>query len=146
MQNQHKYHVNRGRQLIIKAITHPLFIIIYFMLLIINGENVSSLYCKYLLSGNLSIKIYSIIGNIGWSILLLNFLINSKRSIFSIIVNLIGFILIVLSIVLFFYADTNHYGYYTFSRPLPLLFFSGFISISILFMFRQLRELKSLYR
>jgi hypothetical protein len=122
-----------------QIVLHPLFIIIFFLMIHINGAAVSGYYFQFLLFGDLLIKPFALVGNIAWLLIFMNFIINRKRHISTkYAINIIAITFMLASIYLFFSGDKEKYYYYTFLFPVPLLIFIIFLLLSLTFLFFQI--------
>lgn len=119
---------------LIKIITHPVTLIISFLIIIISGQQLGGFYLLYILLGITHFTIHSVLALSGVAILL--FIISKYKGKFKYLVepflNITGVVLLNLSIFLFFYNDKEHYNYGTFYQTIPIitLILFGLLSIS----------------
>jgi hypothetical protein len=119
----------------IKFITHPYTLITSFLVILISGQHLGGFYAFYLLLGLPYGALHSIIALLGIMVLVL---IHNKYKgvkVFTIkyVANLVGLILLVLSLVIFFYKDKSDYNVGTFYQTVPQIMLAVFILIAISF-------------
>lgn len=122
----------------VKIVSHPLVILFSFLLLIIEGEQISGFFFQFLLTGNVWIKNFSIVGIIGLSVLFSSVLLRSNK--FNTIrsyLSIIGVIMMILSLILFFAGDKTRYYFKTFHLTLPVLLLVFFVIISLVSIIRN---------
>ncbi len=118
-----------------KVFKHPLAVIISFIMILISGKQTGGFYILYLLLGLPHGGIHSITGILG-TLLLLFGNIKSKQwggNYISLCLNLLGVLLLWLSLFSFFYNDKGNYNIATFYQLLPQILLSLFLLISIVF-------------
>jgi hypothetical protein len=129
---------------LIQFITHPVTIIISFLLILISGESSGGFYFVYLLTGLLHGFMHSILAVIAILILLFA-LIKYQRTYTNMaeaVLNLAGVCLILLSLFLFFLRDGGHYNYPTFYQVAPfcmLVIFGIIVICSLVFNLGKLK-------
>src|SRR5439155_27050777 len=118
-----------------KIITHPLTVVISFIVIVISDEQFGGFYLLYLLMGLIHGAIHSVGGFLGIALLLFSNIKSKQwsRNIISACVNLSGVILLWLSLFLFFYNDKSNYNISTLYQLLPQILLLVFLSISICF-------------
>jgi len=119
--------------------THPVLLIVSFLFILISGEHLGGFYALYLLLALPHGWLHSILAVAGILILALSFnLKKNGRVISNNILNIVGAILLVLSIVVFFYADKEGYNYGTFYQTVPIISLVLFGSLTLLFIIKNL--------
>ena len=124
----------------LKVITHPYTLIISFLLIIISGEHLGGFYALYLLLALYYAGIHSLLG-LGGIILLIvtkRTGIKNKETSWPNVLNIVGAVLLVLSLVWFFYWDKEGYNYGTFYQFIPRLSLILFGLTALLFIGRNL--------
>jgi hypothetical protein len=123
-----------------KILSHPYTLIICFLFILISGEHLGGFYALYLLLALPHGGIHSLLALTGIIILLTSYYKFKRKKIYriEIFLNMVGLVLLFLSIYLFFLNDRQHYNYGTFEQTIPIftLFFTG--SIAILFLIDNL--------
>ncbi len=124
-------------------ITHPFTLIASFLLIFISGQHHGYFYLQELIIGLIYGQVYSIVGMLGISIILFchykyKGVTNNLEACF---INLIGSVLLIISLFLFFYNMEDVYVSGTFVQIVPLISLLAFcILVSffvILFPFSQ---------
>lgn len=128
---------------LIKIITHPITLIISFLIIIISGQHLGGFYFLYILLGLPYGTVHSIFAVIGVAILLFNSYKYRGRFNYLIepFLNIAGVILLSLSLFLFFYNDKDHYNYGTFYQAVPIVSLVLFALLSISFSIYNISKL-----
>ena len=107
----------------IKLFTHPVVIIIAFLLILISGEHLGGFYLLYILLGLPHGAVHSLLAIVGIGLLFFTNYKYQQQFIFNIepVLNIMGLIMLMLSLFLFFYNDKNHYNYGTFYQTIPVI-------------------------
>lgn len=119
----------------LNVITHAVTLIISFSLVLISGEHLGGPYLLYLLLGLPHLTLPSVFGFFGVALLIFSNY-NYKRSfkyLIEPILNITGILLMVLSLILFFSLDKNHYNDSTFVQTVPIISLSIFGLLSVVF-------------
>ena len=107
---------------ILRIITHPYTVIISFFIILINGEAWGGFFLLYLLLGLPYGAIHSVLALIAILILVLNLhKYHRRETVKGCLLEILGVLLLLLSLFLFFYNDTTHYNYGTFYILVPLI-------------------------
>lgn len=128
----------------IKLFTHPVVIIIAFLLILISGEHLGGFYLLYILLGLPHGAVHSLLAIVGIGLLFFTNYKYQQQFIFNIepVLNIMGGIMILLSLFLFFYNDKSHYNYGTFYQTIPVILLSVF-SLSVAgFLFNNFSKIK----
>lgn len=128
----------------IKLFTHPVVIIIAFLLILISGEHLGGFYLLYILLGLPHGAVHSLLAIVGIGLLFFTNYKYQQQFIFNIepVLNIMGGIMILLSLFLFFYNDKSHYNYGTFYQTIPVILLSIF-SLSVAgFLFNNFSKIK----
>jgi len=128
----------------IKLFTHPVVIIIAFLLILISGEHLGGFYLLYILLGLPHGAVHSLLAIVGIGLLFFTNYKYQQQFIFNIepVLNIMGGIMILLSLFLFFYNDKSHYNYGTFYQTIPVILLSIF-SLSVAgFLFYNFSKIK----
>lgn len=120
---------------VFKIITHPFLLITIFLFILISGEHWGGFYLLYLLLALPHGGIHSIIAITGISMLIISFYRYRKTKSFLIepILNTLGSLLLVLSLILFFYNDKQGYNDGTFHQVIPLITLGIFSLVTLFF-------------
>ena len=120
---------------IIKIITHPLALIISFLLVIISGEHLGGFYLLYILLALPHGGIHSVLAVVGIIILLFNhYSLRDRLNLYTgIVLNFVGSLLLFLSLYYFFINDRHHYNYGTFYQTVPLITIVLFVLLLVSF-------------
>lgn len=118
-----------------KFITHPLVVIISFLIIIISGQQFGGFYLLYLILGLPHAAIHSVLGILGVVLLLFNLLQSKQwnRNQTGGLINITGVLLLWLSLFLFFYKDKSNYNISTFYELFPEILMLMFVMISVYF-------------
>ena len=129
----------------IQFITHPLFLITYFLLLVISGENLSNFYCFYIVLALPYAGIHSILAILGIGILIFNYAKYKNKFNYKIepFLNIGGAVLLISSLFSFFYNDVDHYNYGTFYETVPLTILIVFILVELTFFVKNFIKIGS---
>src|SRR5215217_4102420 len=96
---------------LLSVISHPYALVASFFLIIIGGQQIDQFYLQYLLAGLPSGAWHSIAGVTGISLILFSHLRFGDKDRLEIhFANLLGVILLVLSLFFFFYLDRESYA------------------------------------
>ena len=119
----------------INIITHPLTIIISFLMIIIVGQQLGGFYLFYIALALPHFGIHAILAILGILILLINHYQLRKQSGYLIhqLINIIGVVLLPISLFVFFNEDNANYNVATLHQTMPLLFIGLFILLTIIF-------------
>jgi hypothetical protein len=119
-----------------KFIFHPYTLITSFLLILISGEHIGGFYALYILLGLPHGAIHSIIGIIGIVILILTRKKYKDLKVYHItyFANLVGALLLILSLFLFFCRDKSNYNMATFHQTVPQIMLSVFLIITVAFL------------
>ena len=124
----------------INIITHPYLLIISFLLLLISGQHFGGFYMLYLLMALPHGGIHALFAVAGIAILIVGQIIlkPGRKHQVEPVLNIVGVICLLVSIVLFFYNDKQKYNYDTFDQTVPLITLSLFGILSAGFIIRNL--------
>lgn len=119
---------------IIKILTHPYTVIISFFIILINGEGWGGFFLLYLLFGLPYGAIHSILALLGIGLLLFTYrkYKRKKEAIIECSFEILGVLLLLLSLFLFFYNDKQHYNYGTFYQIVPVIMLILFLLIALI--------------
>ncbi len=130
---------------VFEMITDPLLIIFCFAFILISGENFGGFYGMYIFIGLQHGMVHSILAVMGIILFIISKLLfggRFKRTVEPII-NLTGITFLVISIVLFFTRDREHFNYPTFYQTLPLIILCLFALLAIIFIIRNILKMLS---
>ena len=107
----------------IKILTHPYTVILSLFIILINGEGFGGFFILYLLFGLPYAVIHSLLALLGVVLLLTNYskYRGKKEDLPNYAIEIIGVVLLILSIFIFFYRDKQHYNYGTFVQLVPVI-------------------------
>jgi hypothetical protein len=119
-----------------KIITHPYLLIAIFLLIIVSGEHWGGFYLLYLLLALPHGGAHAICAVLGIAILLFSYHKYHRSRIYIIenLLNIIGALLLLLSLFLFFYNDKRGYNSGTFSQAVPLIVLGLFSLVALCFL------------
>lgn len=125
---------------LIKLITHPYIIIISFFAILISGEHLGGFYLVYILLGLPYGAVHSLLALSGVMLMLISYYKFKRNRLYVVesISNIIGLILLILSLFLFFYNDKDHYNIATFYDTVPQITLSIFAMLSVAFLLYNL--------
>ena len=128
----------------IKLFTHPVLIIIAFLLILISGEHLGGFYLLYILLGLPHGAVHSLLAIVGIGLLFFTNYKYQQQFMFNIepVLNIMGGIMILLSLFLFFYNDKSHYNYGTFYQTIPIILLSVFSLLVVGFLFNNFSKIK----
>lgn len=130
---------------ILQFITHPIFLIFYFMFILISGEHLGGFYLLYILLALPHGGIHAIFAFLGIGILVLNY--NKYKNRFNNLIepflNIIGALLLIISLFSFFYNDVDRYNYGTFYETVPLVILILFIMVILMFLIKNFIKIGS---
>lgn len=128
----------------IKLFTHPVVVIIAFLLILISGEHLGGFYLLYILLGLPHGAVHSLFAVVGIGLLLFSNYKYQQQFIFNIepVLNIMGLIMLLLSLFLFFYNDKSHYNYGTFYQTIPIILLSVFALLVAGFLFNNFSKIK----
>ncbi len=108
---------------VIKILTHPYTVIISFFIILINGEGWGGFFLLYLLFGLPYAAIHSLLALMGIGLLLFSNQKYKRKKEYMIegLMEILGVLLLLLSLFLFFYNDKQHYNYGTFYQLVPVI-------------------------
>ena len=129
----------------LKFITHPYTLIVSFCLILISGEHLGGFYALYLLLALYYAGIHSLLGLGGIVVLIATRKrgVKNKENFWPNVLNIFGALLLIFSLVWFFYSDKDGYNYGTFYQFLPRLSLILFGLIAFLFIGRNLFQVFS---
>ncbi|QEC69301.1 hypothetical protein FRZ67_19050 [Panacibacter ginsenosidivorans] len=123
-------------------ITHPLAVMISFMIVLISGEHVGGFYIIYLLMGITHGTIPSLFGIAGIVLLVPALLIAQRKQAISIyLLNIVGILFMILSLFLFFFNDEQRYNINTFYQFIPFCTITLFCLLALIFLAGNIRIL-----
>ena len=127
------------------VITHPLFLILCFLCILIDGEKIGGFYFFYILLGLIHGGIYAILAIFGIVLILFSYAKyrNSENYPIQAVLNIGGVFLLLASLFSFFYQDVGHYNYQTFYDSVSLSVFYFFLLIALLFLIKNFLSLVS---
>ena len=108
----------------IKIITNPYTLIFCFGAILISGQHLGGFYLMYILLGLHHAALHSIFAIVGIDLLIISDV--KLQGSLKFTVNLIGLVLMILSIFVFFYLDKENYNIQTFHQIVPLVIMSLF--------------------
>lgn len=121
---------------VFKILGHPYMLVLCFCFILISGEHWGGFYINYVLMALPYGRLQSLLALAGVIILIVNHrkLYLRIDRLTAQLLNLLGVLLLLGSLVVFFKRDTAHYNWGTFYQALPLftLFFSAFIALCFL--------------
>jgi hypothetical protein len=118
--------------------THPIILIVSFLIIMISGEHFGGFYALYILLALPHGGPHSVLALLGIMLLILSNATNNKRGLIRNLLNVFGSILLVLSIVVFFYIDKEGYNYGTFYQTIPVITLLLFCFLTLLFLVKNL--------
>jgi hypothetical protein len=120
----------------IRFIIHPYTVITTFLVIIISGRSISSIYALYILLGLTGLAVHAVVAVCGILILIINYqkYKGSQRVVLKPIFNLIGALALALSLFLFFYNDKSNYNIGTFYELVPQILMGVFAIVLITFL------------
>ena len=123
----------------IQFITHPLFLITHFLLIIISGESFGGFYCFYLALALPYGGVHTILAMLGMCILIFSYAKYKNNFNYQIepILNISGAVLLISSLFSFFYNDVDHYNYRTFYETVPLVILILFLLVELIFLIKN---------
>jgi len=126
-------------------ITHPLFLILCFLCILIDGEKIGGFYFFYILLGLIHGGIYAMLAIFGIGLLLFNYAkyTDAVKHPIRAVLNIGGVVLLFASLFSFFYQDMGHYNYQTFYDSVSLSVFYFFLLIALLFLIKNFLSLVS---
>ena len=130
---------------IVQTITHPLFLVISFMFILINGLHVEGFFLFYILIALPHAGIHSILAVLGIGILVINYSKYKNKFNYQIepILNIAGALLLLSSLFCFFYNDVDRYNYGTFYDTVSLFFLILFLLIELTFLIKNFMKIGS---
>ena len=129
----------------IKILSHPHILIVSFLLVLISGEHFGGFYLLYLMLGLPHWGLHSIAAFLGIALLVFSYMKYKGRGVFLIapVLNMIGSLLLIASLFLFFYNDREHYNYGTFYQVVPMVMLVVFSLLSVAFLVDNVIDLTS---
>ena len=129
----------------IQTITHPIFLAISFLFILINGKHVEGFFLFYILIALPHGGIHSILAILGIGILVFNYAKYKNNFNYQIepILNIAGAVLLPSSLFSFFYNDVDRYNYGTFHETVPLTILIVFILIELTFLIKNFMKIGS---
>jgi hypothetical protein len=128
---------------LISIISHPVTLIISFLMIMISGKSIGGFYVLYFVLGLPYGQLYSIVALAGIMAILCAIYVKSRRSRVKAIINLSGVMFLFCSVFLFFYNDKDGYNYGTFYQSVPIMSFLLFLMIAFCFLLRNLKDLNN---
>ena len=127
-------------QKLINIITHPLTIIISFLMIIIVGQDLGGFYIFYIILAIPHFGIHAMLAILGILILLINYYSLRKYAGYLIhqLLNIVGVLLLALSLYTFFYQDPDHYNEATLHQVIPLIIIGIYFVFSTSFLIQNL--------
>lgn len=117
----------------IKILGHPITVICLFFVILISGESIGGVYLFYLLLALPHGLVHSLLAILGIGLLTLSYSqLKTKQNVAMKLINVVGILLLLLSILTFFYNDKGHYNYGSFSSA-AFWITSGLFVLSTLF-------------
>ena len=121
---------------ILRLFGHPYTLIVCFCFILISGEHWGGFYVVYILMALPFGRLQSILALVGIIVLIFSY-INPYLSIGRItaqLLNILGVLSLLCSLVIFFKRDTAHYNWGTFYQAIPLftLSFTAFVALCFL--------------
>lgn len=107
-------------------------------MIIISGQHLGGFYIVYLLVALPHGGVHSLLAITGITILLLTYHRSIKPSVIAPTLNLIGVVILIASIFIFFYNDKEHYNYGTFFQLVPQITLILFAFIALCFIVRNI--------
>ena len=105
-----------------KILSHPVTLIICFLLIMISGEHVGGFYGMYILMGLPFGAVHALLAIAGIVVLLVNQALQpSRTSYLRQVINLIAVLFLFSSLYFFFHNDKEHYNYGTFEQAVPII-------------------------
>ena len=127
---------------ILNILTHPVVLIISFLLILISGQHFGGFYLIYLLFALPHGGIHAIFGFTGILIILFSYYkfkgIRQYR--IESFLNIAGLLFLLCSIFFFFYNDKQGYNYQTFDQVVPLISLVLFAIISLFYLVSNFRN------
>lgn len=127
---------------IFKVFSHPYTLIFSFLFILISGEHLGGFYALYIFLGLTHGLIHSLLGFFGIVILLIGYHLNAKFRIKQGL-NIVGVLMLIASVFLFFYNDKLHYNWGTFEQGFPVLTLICAFLISVCFIIGTFWKLPS---
>ena len=124
---------------VFKILTHPVLLIISFLFILISGEHLGGFYALYILLALPHGWLHSLLALIGIIILILSYNVYKNKASGNIL-NIAGAVMLVFSIVTFFYADKEGYNYGTFYQTMPIISLVLFGLLALLFILKNVVE------
>lgn len=105
-----------------EIISHPYTLVTSFFLVTVTGDQADGIYFQYLIFGIPEGALYSIFGTIGIAVILFSHF-KYKRydlSMDECLINLLGAVLLILSLFLFFYHNADNFQFGTYGQTVTL--------------------------
>ena len=117
----------------IKILGHPITVICLFLVILISGESIGGVYLFYFLLGLPHGIIHSLLDLVGIGVLIFSYSqMKDKQTALKKLMSVTGVLLLLLSLLTFFYNDRGHYNYGSFSSA-AFWITSGLFVLSALF-------------
>ena len=128
---------------VITIIKSPIALMISFCLIIISGEQTGGFYIIYLIMGLIKASsMHSILGLAGILLLFAGITSSYSKKIFlASLFKCIAVLMMIFSLILFFYNDSRQYNIATFHQIIPLATVVLFGILSLIFLLFNVREL-----
>jgi hypothetical protein len=125
----------------LKILTHPILLMISFLFILISGEHLGGFYALYLLLALPYGGMHSLIALAGILVLVISYNVYGRKPcLVQNILNIIGALLLVLSLISFFVTDKEGYNYGTFYQIVPVISLSLFGLLALLFLIKNVVE------
>lgn len=117
---------------LLSIITHPIFQVISFLIVLISGESFGGPYAMYLYHAAFDGLLYAWVGIVGIIICLISIFWEQKK------LQIIAAIFMSLSLIIFFTQTNGSYNYGTFHQLLPMLTLLLFATINGLVLYKHI--------
>ena len=127
----------------IKILTHPILLIISFSMIIIIGQKFSGFYIMYVFMALFEFHIHAVWAFIAAILLAVGHQMKENDKAKGMI-NIAGSLLLMVSLITFFYNDKDHYNWDTFQETKSLVSLGIFGLLWTLFVFKNIIPIKRL--
>jgi len=118
-----------------KILSHPVTLVVCFLLIMISGEHVGGFYGMYILMGLPFGAVHALLAIAGIIILLVNQAFQlSRTSYLRQVINFIAVLFLFSSLYFFFHNDKQHYNYGTFEQTIPIITMAVTAFVAICFL------------
>ena len=123
----------------LNILTHPVLVLTFFCLILINGENIGGFYLLYILLALPHAGAHALLALAGVALLLFSYgkYKGASKYLIEPLLNVVGVFLLYLSLWLFFFK-TWEYNDGTFRQVIPVASILLFVLISLSFLFRSI--------